>query len=98
MTEAEIDDLLRRVRQNSAIARRQSHIMQRKRVESAPINGKQTADSLSDTTIRAILDAEDDAAVRRICKVALQGSNAETRRRMCGRLATIINFRNDPGR
>ena len=90
MTPAQIADLVRRARQLP--------LPPPERLIKRPRNGRYTADSLSDKTIREILEAEDDAAVRRICKVALQGSNAETRRRMRGRLATIINFRNDPGR
>lgn len=95
MSPEEVADLVRRARERGeAIAEEQrQHQKLIAAQRNAQPQGSLTAHMLDDATIRRLAATTADSAVRKACNSALHSASAKVRRRMRGRIATILNAR-----
>ena len=95
MSHEAIADLVRRAHKAGEMIARQQWLKQRRRAaqhNSQPHpEGLLTAHTLDDTTIRRLASTTTDPIVRKICNSALHSQSTKVRRRMRGRIATILN-------
>lgn len=95
MSPEEVADLVRRARtRGKAVAKEQR---QHQKLIAAQRNvqpqGALTAHMLNDATIKRLAATTVDSALRKACNSALYSASAKVRRRMRGRIATILNAR-----